>query len=64
MLRRSISCMAAGLLIAVPAWFFAYAWLYDWMPHKIVPIAVGALGITGVMWLYDELTDRRPKDGR
>lgn len=52
--------MAAGLLVAVPAWFFAYAWLTDWLPHKIVPIAAMAAGIAGIIWLYDEIaTDSR-----
>jgi hypothetical protein len=27
----------------------------DWLPHKIVPIAVIALGIAGI--LYDELRE-------
>lgn len=58
MIRKSISCMAAGLLIAVTAWFFAYAWMTDWYPHKIVPIAAVVLGVIGIAWLYDEITDR------
>jgi hypothetical protein len=28
---------------------------WRWLPHKIVPVAVIALGIAGIMCLYDEL---------
>jgi len=50
--------MVAGVLTLTPFWFFVYAWKTDWLPHKIVPIAAIVMGILGVVWLYDELTDR------
>lgn len=53
--------MLAGTLIAIPFWFVALAG--DWLPHKIVPIAVIALGVFGIMWLYDELTDHPSTGG-
>ncbi len=58
MFRKSISCMAAGLLLTVCFVFFAYAAETGWMPHKVVPIAAISLGIFGIMWLYDEITAR------
>jgi hypothetical protein len=54
MLRRSISCAAAGLLMATPFWLFASQGL-DWMPHKIVLVAMLNVVIAGVMALYDEM---------
>jgi hypothetical protein len=53
MLRRSISCAAAGLLIMTPFWLFASQGL-DWLPHKIVLVAMLNVVIAGVMALYDE----------
>jgi len=40
MLRRSLSFMLTGLLIAVPLLLTAYAAQTDWTPHKTVLIAV------------------------
>jgi hypothetical protein len=54
MLRRSISCAAAGLLMAIPFWLFASQGL-DWMPHKIVLVAMLNVVTAGVMALYDEM---------
>ena len=54
MLRRSISCAAAGLLIATPFWLFASQGL-DWLPHKVVAASAITLGITGWIWLWDEV---------
>lgn len=48
--------MFAGTLVAATAWFFVYAGLTDWLPHKVVPIAATFLGVTGIMWLYDEFS--------
>lgn len=55
--RKAISCMCAGLLIAVSLFFFFFAWETDWLPRRIVPVAAIAMGIIGVMWLRDELSD-------
>jgi hypothetical protein len=56
MLRRSISFMIAGSLAITPFWFLAYASAIDWLPHKLVPVAVLTMGTIGIMWLYDELS--------
>ena len=53
MVRRSISCMLAGLLIVGPIWIAAYA--PDWHPHPWMTAAILALPVFGIMWLYDEL---------
>jgi hypothetical protein len=55
MLRRSISCMCAGLLMAAAGDFFVVCAATGWMPHKIVVASAIALGITGWIWLWDEL---------
>jgi hypothetical protein len=54
MLRRSLSWMLAGFLIAVPMLLTAYAAQTDRLPHKIVLIAV--VTIAGIMVSYEELT--------
>jgi hypothetical protein len=51
MFRRAISCMLAGFLIAVPMLLTAYAAQTDWLPHKIVLIAVVTMTIASVMVL-------------
>jgi Ca2+/H+ antiporter len=51
MLRRSISCMLAGTLIAVPMLLTAYAAQTDRLPHKIVLIAVVTVAIYVIMAL-------------
>jgi hypothetical protein len=49
--------MAAGLMIAVALWVFAWAGMNDYVAQsKILPVAVIAIGIAGVIWLYDEIT--------
>jgi hypothetical protein len=53
-MRRSLSCMCAGLLVMTPFWLFASQGL-DWMPHKIVLVAMLNVVIAGVMALYDEM---------
>jgi hypothetical protein len=45
MLRRLISCMLAGFLIAVPMLLTAFAAPIERLPHKIVLIAVVAVAI-------------------
>ena len=47
--------MLAGLMIVVPIWLIAYA--PDWHPHGIVIAVIIGICITGIMVLYDELTD-------
>jgi hypothetical protein len=60
MSRRSLSLMLTGLLIAVPISLTAYAAESDWLPHKIVLIAVVTVASAGIMALIDELAlDRR-----
>jgi hypothetical protein len=51
MLRRSLSCMLAGFLIAVPMLLTAYAAQTDRLPHKIVLIAVVTVAIAVIMAL-------------
>jgi hypothetical protein len=51
MLRRSLSWMLAGFLIAVPMLLTAYAAQTDRLPHKIVLIAVVTMTIASVMVL-------------
>jgi hypothetical protein len=60
MLRRSLSYMLTGLLIAVPILLTAYAAQTDWTPNKIAMIAVVTVASAGIMTLIDELgLDRR-----
>ena len=58
-LRRSISCMAAGLLIVAPAIVFLWGALVDWSPHKIVVLILGFSCVAGIIWLYDEVREIR-----
>lgn len=55
MWRRSISCMLAGLMIAAAIAFFTYPG--EWYPHKWLVIAAISVGVIGIMWLYDEITE-------
>jgi peptidoglycan biosynthesis protein MviN/MurJ (putative lipid II flippase) len=60
MLRRSLSSMLTGLLIAVPILLTAYAAQTDWTPNKIALIAVVTVASASIMALIDELgLDRR-----
>jgi hypothetical protein len=60
MLRRPLSFMLTGLVIAVPILLTAYAAQTDWLPHKIVLIAVVTVASAGIMTLIDQLAlDRR-----
>ena len=60
MVRRSLSFMLTGLLIAVPILLTAYAAQTDWSPHKIALIAVVTVASASLMALIDELAlDRR-----
>lgn len=54
-IRQSISCMLAGLLIAISFTSFAGAYLYDWQWHKLLSTAIIAIGVIGAIWLWDEL---------
>ena len=54
MFRRSLSCMAAGIMIVIPLWLLE-ALGHDWQPPGVVVIAIVWLSITDVAWLYDEL---------
>jgi hypothetical protein len=58
-LRRSISCMAAGLLIVGPVAVFFGGDLVDWHPHGIVVVILATLCIAGIVWLFDEIRDIR-----
>ena len=58
-LRRSISCIAAGLLIVGPVAVFFGGDLVDWHPHKIVVVMLATLCIAGIVWLFDEIRDIR-----
>ena len=57
MMRRSISCMLAGLLIVVPVWLLMMA-PSDWKPNTWLPVAmlIASFAI-GLAWLYDEISD-------
>jgi hypothetical protein len=60
MLRRSLSFILTGLLIAVPILLAAYTAQIDWPPYKIVLIAMVTVASAGIMALIDELAlDRR-----
>src|SRR6516165_9072524 len=63
-LRRSISCMVAGLLIVVPATVFFWGTLAEWYPPGIVIVILAALCIAGIIWLYDEIRDIRAEAKR
>jgi hypothetical protein len=54
-MRRSVSCICAGLLFSVPIWAIAYAVEYDWQPHKWLAVPLITCGIAGTIWLYDEI---------
>jgi hypothetical protein len=59
MLRRSISCMAAGLLFSAGLWLFIFGYFYEWYPGKPMLVFGGALAllIVGGIWLYDEVRE-------
>jgi len=64
-LRRSISCMLAGLLIVAPATVFFWSALVDW--HRYPGYLILILGfscIAGIVWLYDEVRDIRAEAKR
>jgi len=54
MLRRSLCCMLAGIMILIPIWAAMAG--PDWYPHRWVVIALIGVFVTGCMWLYDEIT--------
>ncbi len=63
MLRRSMSCMLAGLL-TLSGWFvLLLGEAYDWHPGRPGLIAVMACfaSIVGLVWLFDEITDSRSR---
>jgi hypothetical protein len=53
-MRRSISCMLAGLTIAVPIVVLTAPWAWDWSAPRVF-WALVSIAIAGVMVLYDEL---------
>jgi hypothetical protein len=60
-MRRSISCMIAGLLIVGPL-IAMYLWP-EWRPHPIVFIAHLSVCVAGIIWLYDEIADTAEAGG-
>jgi hypothetical protein len=63
-LRRSISCIMAGLLIVGPITVFSWGTLAEWYPHGIVILILATLCIAGIIWLYDEIRDIRAEQKR
>jgi hypothetical protein len=73
MLRRSISCMLAGVLAVFPAvtllygllgyWmpghaFAALSMLFAWVPgHAFAALSMLFASVAGVIWLYDEVAE-------
>ena len=55
MIRRSLSCMLAGLLIAGPITYAAFSGQMGWHPHGWLIMTILAVPIFGVMILYDEI---------
>ena len=55
MLRRSLSCVCAGALMATAWDFFVVCAATGWQPHKVVAASAITLGITGWIWLWDEV---------
>jgi hypothetical protein len=58
MLRRSISCMCAGLLMTTAWQFFVVGAEAGWVPPGIVTVSMLTLGIAGGLWLWDEVNAR------
>jgi len=54
MLRRSVSCVCAGALMATAWDFFVVSAATGWQPHKVVAASAITLGIAGWIWLWDE----------
>jgi hypothetical protein len=55
-LRKSISCMVAGLLLFVPIALLTYGGdTPDWAPRGIVIIALFFVMDAGALWLFDEI---------
>ena len=54
MWRRSLSCMAAGILIVGP--LIVAGESLDWRPHAYVVIAMVTICVAGIMWLTDEIS--------
>ena len=58
MLRRSISCMLAGVLAVFPALTLLYGLLGYWMPgHAFAALSMLFASVAGVIWLYDEVAE-------
>ena len=55
MWRRSVSCVCAGALMATAWQFFVVCAATGWQPHKVVAASAITLGITGWIWLWDEV---------
>jgi hypothetical protein len=58
MMRKSISCMVAGLLLSAPLWLFM-GMGSDWLPGRpyLVMAAAATLMIVGGVWLWDEIRE-------
>ena len=56
MWRRSVSCVCAGALMATAWDFFVVCAATGWHPHKVVAASAITLGITGWIWLWDEVS--------
>ena len=56
MWRRSLSCVCAGALMATAWQFFVVCAATGWQPHKVVVASAITLGITGWIWLWDEVS--------
>jgi hypothetical protein len=61
LLRRSVSCMLAGILacswIYVPWAVEAVAGPFPAKPHGVALLAITVLTIAGLIWLYDEVRE-------
>ena len=58
MMRKSISCMVAGLLLSAPIWLFmGMGW--DWLPGRpgLVMASAGTLMIVGGLILWEDISE-------
>jgi hypothetical protein len=55
-MRRSLSCILAGTLVAAPIALVAA--FPDARPHGTAVVAVISILVIGIMWLRDELAGR------
>jgi hypothetical protein len=59
MMRKSISCMVAGLLFSTGLYMVIFAVAYDWHPGKPMLVFWVAMTflIVGGLWLWDEISE-------